>query len=1165
MFLKALTIKGFKSFAETAELVLEPGITVVVGPNGSGKSNVVDAIAWVLGAQAPTAVRSAKMDDVIFAGTASRQALGRAEVSLTIDNTDGVLPLDFTEVTITRTLFRSGDSDYAINGVSCRLLDIQDLLSDSGVGRQQHIIVSQGRIDDVLNARPEDRRSVIEEAAGVLKYRRRKERAERRLAATEDGMQRLKDLLREVRRQVKPLEKQADAARRHGTVVAELQTLKIHLAGRELFALRGALATASAQLDDGRARSDALSTDLARLDAVIVEHEAQLSALGASDVADVASRARSLAERIKGTNGVLGERRRRLEGELRNAVDDGLVANLEAEAAQLERDLTEADAAARAMAPRRSELARQEAALEAEQLTFDTEWGDGLDPRPMRAPELRATIEALQRSVAKAAGDRDRLDEAIAGNERRRAQTRERAEAAAATVAETTTTIEALRDAATAATGAREQAEVDREERTTVQQEQQHEASHWQARADALGQALDQARSRAGADALGGSPGVLGVLLDLVDIDPGWEAAVEAAAADALAAVVVDSEANAVTALAALDADDLSGAVLALGLDRGPDGNDPGPSLRSRVRPLRPDVGPLLDALIGRAVVVDGGWREAVATLAGMDADPTRVVVTRRGDRFGPSGWRIGADSTGATGAALEEASGRASFARAALAEATTALDAAREAVRTATTRERAAEADLRAAEQRLAEAQRTVDSAGSGLAQLDDDRAGIELRRSELDGQIAGDERRLSEARAELPAVENEEAEYLKRVEALSRSRTSLADRAKAAAEARRQFDVELAGVEQRRDIVRRRLEETEQRLANLVEQRDRARQRRLGIETAIAEVDRLVERLAGLRERLDGWIALIEAEQRAQSDQARQVSAELGTARQARSTAEQELTGLRERLARVDLEAAEHRVKLESLTEALRRELATEPDVAERTGVPDLPDGVTPAARVRDLERELKLMGPINPLALDEFEALKERHEFLDNQLDDVKKTRRELNSLIRSIDAEIVNVFSAAYADVATNFVELFNRLFPGGKGGVVLTNADDLLNCGIEIEAKPSGKNVKKLSLLSGGERSLVALAFLFAVFRSRPSPFYVMDEVEAALDDVNLTRFLSLLEEFRDEAQLIVVSHQKRTMESADVLYGVSMKPGGSSKVVSEKVEGRAGVDLTAAG
>ncbi|MDH4075076.1 MAG: AAA family ATPase, partial [Acidimicrobiia bacterium] len=394
----------------------------------------------------------------------------------------------------------------------------------------------------------------------------------------------------------------------------------------------------------------------------------------------------------------------------------------------------------------------------------------------------------------------------------------------------------------------------------------------------------------------------------------------------------------------------------------------------------------------------------------------------------------------------------------------------------------------------------------------------------------------------------------------ALSHSRTSLEERTRALAQARRDLEVKGAAIDARQEQLVSRRAETETRLERLVGERERARIRREALEAALGAVDALAQRLSGLGARVAAGIEVLEAEHRAQSEAARQVSAELTAQRAERQRAERELVEVRERRSRVELGEAENRVKLEALTEALRRELDTEPAVALATELPEIENGASPEARVRDLERELKLLGPINPLALEEFEALKERHDFLDAQLDDVKTARRDLNQLIRSIDEEIVQVFSAAFADVSHNFVALFSGLFPGGKGGITLTNPDDLLNCGVEVEAKPSGKNVKKLSLLSGGERSLVALAFLFAVFRSRPSPFYVMDEVEAALDDVNLSRFLALLEEFRKEAQLIVVSHQKRTMEAADVLYGVSMKPGGSSKVVSEKVQVRKPVD-----
>src|SRR5688572_15832200 len=355
MFLKTLTLKGFKSFAETTALELEPGVTVVVGPNGSGKSNVVDAIAWVLGAQAPSAVRSQKMDDVIFAGTAKRPALGRAEVSLTIDNSVGILPIEFTEVTITRTLFRTGDSEYAINGVPCRLLDIQELLSDSGVGRQQHVIVSQGQIDAVLNARPEERRLIIEEAAGILKYRKRKEKAERRLSATEGNLTRLGDLLREVRRQLRPLERQADAARRHGDLVSELRALQLFLAGRELTTLRRRLSDGLAARAELTNEETLLRRRLAELDTSVLAAESELGHVGGDDLGDALVRYESLRERARGLVAVLAERRRGVERERGAFVDQAVIATLEAEAARLTSELAAADSEAEQLAPQAEE------------------------------------------------------------------------------------------------------------------------------------------------------------------------------------------------------------------------------------------------------------------------------------------------------------------------------------------------------------------------------------------------------------------------------------------------------------------------------------------------------------------------------------------------------------------------------------------------------------------------------------------------------------------------------------------------------------------------------------------------------------------------------------------------------------------------------------------
>ncbi|HVK25326.1 MAG TPA: AAA family ATPase, partial [Actinokineospora sp.] len=341
MHLKSLTLKGFKSFASATTLKFEPGITCVVGPNGSGKSNVVDAVAWVLGAQAPSAVRSQKMDDVIFAGTASRSPLGRAEVSLTIDNSAGLLPIEFSEVTIRRTLFRSGDSEYAINDVPCRLLDVQELLSDAGVGRQQHVIVSQGQIDAVLNARPEDRRGIIEEAAGVLKFRKRKEKAERRLDATEANLLRVQDLLREVRRQLRPLERQAEAARRHGELIGELTALRVYVAGREIAALRTKLTALAAAKLDGAESEARLKSELTRLDTDVMTVGAELTARGAEDVGDQLRQVEQLRERARGLGAVIAERRRALERDRGQLLDETVVATLEADAARYRIELAE--------------------------------------------------------------------------------------------------------------------------------------------------------------------------------------------------------------------------------------------------------------------------------------------------------------------------------------------------------------------------------------------------------------------------------------------------------------------------------------------------------------------------------------------------------------------------------------------------------------------------------------------------------------------------------------------------------------------------------------------------------------------------------------------------------------------------------------------------------
>jgi chromosome segregation protein len=412
MFLRSLTLKGFKSFADPTTLELEPGLTAVVGPNGSGKSNIVDAVAWVLGAQGPRSVRSTRMDDVIFAGTGKRSALGRAEVTLTIDNTAGLLPIGLSEVTITRTLFRTGDSEYAINGAPCRLLDVQELLSDTGVGRQQHVIVSQGNLDAVLDARPEDRRLIIEEAAGILKFRRRKEKAERRLEATESNLVRLADLNREVGRQLKPLERQADAARRHDALAAELRALRLHLAGRELAALAArqqAAATARTRL---AAEETSIKVELCGLDSSVGAAEAWVASAGGTGLGEAVGRLEALRERARGVAAVLVERQRSLGRERTAAVDADVISALEAEAARLAAELAQVTADAEPLAAVRAELAEAEAAVARELQGVPVP-----KPRADRAAEARGELAAVRTGAERGRAEMARLETRLAALE----------------------------------------------------------------------------------------------------------------------------------------------------------------------------------------------------------------------------------------------------------------------------------------------------------------------------------------------------------------------------------------------------------------------------------------------------------------------------------------------------------------------------------------------------------------------------------------------------------------------------------------------------------------------------------------------------------------------------------------------------------------------------
>ena len=682
------------------------------------------------------------------------------------------------------------------------------------------------------------------------------------------------------------------------------------------------------------------------------------------------------------------------------------------------------------------------------------------------------------------------------------------------------------------------------------------------ARVDALALALDEARSRAGAEHLAGVAGVLGTLLDLVEVDEGFEAAFEAAAGSALDAVVVDGLEAARQALGALEEGRLSAAVLALGAEAiaGRPGAL-GHPVRPHVRP-RPgaDVGVerLLDRLLGQAVIVDAPLVDLVDLAV---SHPEAILVTRGGDRFGPSGWRVGGDGRGATGAALAEAEARLAAAEVERVAAALAFDAAEAATSTADDEVARVNRALDEHDGRFTAATEALQRLQVERRDLNTEAEGLRTRLGELDQRMADEGRRVADLETRLPALEAAEEASVEAGRRMNAARNALEERAAGIGARRTGHDVRAAEVAGRLTVVRARVAEVGARLEQLADERVAAAAQRDDLEGREATTRALVDAVDARMVVVDARLGALRERRRRQSERVRAVAARLDGLRRERTAAETALREARDRSSRLEVERAETRMRIESVTGTIRAEFDREPEAALDAPCPELAEGVTPAVRIAELERELKLMGPINPLALAEFDSLRERHEFLQEQLDDIRATRKELRKVIRSVDDEIVSVFASAFAEVSSHFEDLFGSLFPGGQGRLRLTTPDDLLETGLEVEARPSGKNVKKLSLLSGGERSLTALAFLFAVFRSRPSPFYVMDEVEAALDDVNLHRFLNLVDQFRDDAQLMIVTHQKRTMEAADCLYGVSMAPGGSTKVVSERV----GADRVAAG
>ncbi|MER8068652.1 AAA family ATPase [Streptomyces sp. NPDC094034] len=1217
MHLKAMTLRGFKSFASATTLRFEPGITCVVGPNGSGKSNVVDALSWVMGEQGAKSLRGGKMEDVIFAGTTGRPPLGRAEVSLTIDNTDGALPIDYAEVTITRIMFRNGGSEYQLNGDTCRLLDIQELLSDSGIGREMHVIVGQGQLDSVLHADPMGRRAFIEEAAGVLKHRKRKEKALRKLDSMQANLARVQDLTDELRRQLKPLGRQAAVARRAAVIQADLRDARLRLLADDLVRLRDALRTEIA--DEAELKQRKESTE-GRLKAALTR-EAELE----DEVRRLAPRLQraqqtwyelsQLAERVRGTVSLADARVKSATAaptdERRGRDPEDMereAARIREQEAELEAALEAAEHAREDTVAHRAELERRLAAEErrlkdAARAIADRR--EGLARLHGQVNAARGRAASAQAEIGRLAASRDEARERAVAAQEEYEQLKAEVDGLDAEDLELGERYDSARGALSAAeaelTAAREAA-------TTAERERAALA----ARHEALALGL---RRKDGTGALLASredlSGLLGPAAELLTVTPGYEIPVAAALGAAADAIAVADPTTAAEAIRLLRKQDAGRAALLPAGSAGADepgpgagsGTAPAPGVPGQTaaegrgtddadRPVRTAVragavpyvidlvsGPaeLLRAVrrLVRDTVVVGTLEDAEDLIA---ARPGLIAVTAEGDVLSAHfahGGSAGAPSLLEVQASVDEA----------------AADLAELAVRC----EELAGAQRRATERRAERA--------ALVEELGERRRAADRAKSAVSGQLG----RLSgQARAAAGEAERTTAAAGRAQEALERATAEaeeLAERLLVAEEApvqeepdtsvRDRLAADGANARQTEMEARLQVRTHEERVKGLAgradaldrgaraerEARARAEQRRARLRHEAHVAGAVAAGARQLLAHVEVSVVRAEAErvaaEAAKAERERELAAERNQGRDLKA----ELDKLTDSVHRGEVLGAEKRMRIEQLEAKALEELGVEPagliaeygpdqlvppsPPAEGEELPEDPADprnqpkpyvrAEQEKRLKAAERAHQQLGKVNPLALEEFAALEERHKFLSEQLEDLKKTRADLLLVVKEVDERVEQVFTEAYRDTAEQFEGVFSRLFPGGEGRLILTDPENMLTTGVDVEARPPGKKVKRLSLLSGGERSLTAVALLVSIFKARPSPFYVMDEVEAALDDTNLQRLIRIMQELQESSQLIVITHQKRTMEVADALYGVSMQGDGVSKVISQRL------------
>ena len=1179
MYLKSLILKGFKSFADRSVLSLEPGITAVVGPNGSGKSNISDAVLWVLGERNAKNLRGQAMEDVIFAGSSARKSVGLAEVDLVLDNSDGTLPVDYSEVAITRRMYRSGESEYLINGTAARRMDVLDILHDSGLGTGTHSIISQGNLDSILQSKPEDRRALIEEAAGVLKHKQRKAKSARKLERMDQHLARVKDVAAEVERQLGPLARKAKRARTYQELSAQLADMTVSLAVDDLRTLQRAW---DQTLEKERALEQELeqrkaAIEQAEQDAERIQEGIRRQSVDAGELSRQHRRASAAVERFDAATLLLHEKRRAAQSyaaDLQVTLETDKARRAQAEqdraeaAAQLEQVRAQkeaADANVARLAEEHAELTRNHRQADADIAALEKDRRGAQSAREQARRDLERTREELAAGVAHAKLVEARRQELDVQLERAAAEASEKAASAAAATAELAGLEAAEKEArekAGAAVGAREAARkaldaardavsVTTSQIKGLEERERAAASSGPARSWILDHADEVAGSAL-------------PLAHVLRAEEGSEELVERLLADDVAALLIDGSRDALSLASGIDAADQEGEVVFMprsGRAAQVVARDVARACGGRALidalSYPADAAHAVEELLGDVVVCDS--LEAALSAQAQDAFGARFV-TESGEVVWPSGKVLvgssrstqGEDGVLARARMLDELRARLDAQEAERADLEAQARAAEEA-------QHEAQAQSLKLSQSLASARGTAQAARKDADDAERKLASLRSEREEIERQHEDAARAVDQARPSVEALEARIAELGEKLEdserALTELRESLAPLRKQAAQARdalAEARLSAATLAERQTYTSRIVDARVHELAQIDASDSEARETLVRKQVAQKRAVPLLALMEELADSARRRARALEEQAALAQDSTSGLHAQANEARARARAAHDAFDEANSRMGQVRVDKGRLEVQVDAAVNAIVQDCGVPLETALKA--PELENRAELEGEAFKLRRRIANMGTINPDAAQEYDQLKTRYDYLASQIQDLDDARRSLAKIVRVIDARMKDDFVRTFETVDANFREIFSVLFPGGSAQLTLVDPDDLENTGVEVTAQPRGKRITKMMLMSGGEKSLTALALLFAVYRTRATPFYILDEVEAALDDSNLRRLTAYLNSLRDTTQLIMITHQRRTMEMADVLFGVSMQSDGVTKVVSQRLE-----------